>query len=148
MAEWLNFRDPKFPVVYMKYPQTSPSGEEVELTHLGDDESYIVRFSSKDVAGVYFEIGRYLNLPVDEAMDAFISEISSQGGGVKIGELEEVQVSGYPAYRISLRWREFARTVVFTDVNGVLYRIIYDSGSMMNTSIMASVRFVESDDGN
>lgn len=148
MTEWLNFRDPKLPVVFMKYPQTSPSGEEVELTRLEDDECYRVKFSSRDDTVVYFEIGRYRNLHIDEAMDAFISEISSQGSDVKIGELEELQVSGYPAYRISLWWTEYARTIVFTDVNGVLYRIIFDPGSTMNTSIMASVRFVESDDGN
>lgn len=147
MAEWLIFRDPKIPAVFMKYPQLSPSGDDIKLTRLEDDNSYRVRFTSKDAAGVYFEIGRYPNLPVDEAMDAFISEIRNQGGEVKIGELEELQVSGYPAYRISLGWTEEARTIVFADVNGVLHRIIYDPGSSTNTSIMASVRFVDSDDG-
>jgi hypothetical protein len=133
---------PQFPF-RVSYPDPTPGGAQVIVHERGGGGGYRLHLVSEGSGEVYFELGRYEQLPRQAAIDAFIRDLSGRIEGLRSSELVEVDWHGLPAARFSIDWPGKERVILFFEREAVLYRILYDPASQVNLEILASFEWMD-----
>ena len=141
MDNWLTFSNPNL-FFALNYPDPTPQGYLVRIHEKPGEAGYRVHFLSEEGDEVYFEVGRYLDLPAPQAIKAFFKDVSGRIKGLETSPLEEIEFAACPAYRFSMRWPGKRRVVLFIERDDALYRIIYDPLSSLNRQMLESFTFV------
>jgi hypothetical protein len=140
MKEWTTYSNPQLSVT-LKYPQPTPLGHSVKIVEKSSNISYRIHLLTDDSSEIYFEIGRYLTLPIKEAVNLFQTELKATNSEVDTSPVEATTFAAKPAYRLTARWPEKERSITFVDLEGVVCRIIYDPASAVNQQILETLSF-------
>jgi hypothetical protein len=140
MENWVTFSSQKLSIA-LKYPNPTPQGHPVFKHERTATSSYRVHFVSDGSDEVYFEIGRYSNLPVQKAIDDFQQDVMERIDQIETSEVTELSMDNYPSYQFSIRWPGKERFIQFIEIEPVLYRIIHDPASPINKQILESLEF-------
>ena len=143
MNDWFTYSHQNFPVV-LKYPNPTPLGNVVTINEQSGPSRFRAHFVSSGSDEVYFEVGRYVELPVTQAIDDFLTDVTSRFENLEVGEMERVRFQSFPAHRFSIRWPGKERVILFIEKQDALYRIIHDPASHLNKEMLDSVEFRES----
>ena len=140
MANWITYANPQLSMT-LQYPNPTPLGHPVNISEKSSNISYRIHLISDESSEVYFEIGRYHTLPIRDAVNLFQKELKENISQVQIGQVEATTFATRSAYRLTARWPEKERTVTFFDLEGIVYRIIYDPTSAINHQILETLIF-------
>lgn len=140
MADWLTYTHQDLTIL-LKYPNPTPLGNSVSINERSGPASFRVHFVSERSNEVYFEAGRYLDLPAKQALDDFLKDVTGRIENLEVGEVEEIRYANSPARRFSIRWPGKERVILFVERDDALYRIIHDPASLLNQQMLESVEF-------
>lgn len=130
--------------VELIYPDPTPKGFEVVIHERKTDTSYRAHLISEGSDEVYFEVGVYPNLPVTQAIELFLADVSKRIERLQAKEVKETTFADFPAYQFSIQWPGKERVIMFIDKGEILYRIIHDPTSLINQKILESINFLKS----
>lgn len=130
--------------VELIYPALTQKGFEVVIHERKTDTSYRAHLISEGSDEVYFEVGVYQNLPVMQAIELFLADVSQRIEQLQAKEVKETTFEGFPAYQFSIQWPGKERNIMFIDRGDILYRIIHDPASLINQKILKSIKFLKS----
>jgi len=140
MEDWISYAHQNFSAK-LKYPNPTLQGSLVSINEITGNESFRAHFVSEGSDEVYLEIGQYSNLPVEQAIDDFLKDVSARIEGLEKSEIETLTFANYLAHRFSIRWPGKERVILFIEMDDSLYRIIHDPTSMINKQILESIEF-------
>lgn len=80
-------------------------------------------------------------MPVEQAMDEFLRDVSTRIKNLEISDVEELRYAACPAHRFSIHWPGKERVILFIEREDALYRLIQDPASPLNKEILQSVEF-------
>lgn len=127
----------------LQYPDPTPLGSSVSLNEKVTAIGYRIHLISDASNEVYFEVGHYPTILLDEAMTRFKREIVAQNPEAVVGEATAMLFSSYPGYRFAIRWPEKERVIMFFVRDHIVYRVIYNPASPLNEQIAATLAFME-----
>ena len=130
--------------VELNYPDPTPDGFEVLIYERVTDTSYRAHLISEGSDEVYFEVGVYQDLPVRQAVELFLADVSQRIEQLQAKEVRETTFAGFPAYQFSIQWPGKERIIIFIDRGDILYRIIHDPVSLINKKILEKIQFLRS----
>jgi len=141
MDNWITYSHQNLSVV-LKYPNPTPLGNLVNINEQSGPSRCRAHFVSSGSDEVYFEVGRYVELPVTQAIDDFLIDVSGRFENLEISEVERITYKSFPAHRLSIRWPGKERVILFIEKEDALYRIVHDPTSMINRNMLDSVEFL------
>lgn len=139
-ANWKSLTDPNLPVT-LKYPDPTPQGFPVRV-NVRQGAGYRVHLVSDGSAEVYFEVGRYPGLPVDQGIREFVADVTGRLEGLEVDDITESRFRSSPARRFCIRWPGRERVILFVERDDALYRIIQDPQSPLNREILETFEFL------
>lgn len=140
MEDWLTYSHQDL-AVRLKFPNPTPLGNSVKINEQSGPASFRAHFVSEGSDEIYFEVGRYINLPVKQALADFLADVTGRIEGLKMSEVEETRYANSPALSFSIRWPGRQRIILFIEKDAALYRIIHNPSSVLNKQILESVEF-------
>ena len=140
MTEWTTYSNSQLSIT-LQHPWPTPLGHLVNIVEKSSEISYRIHLLTEESSEVYFEIGRYHMLPLTKAIHLFQKELTKANSQMEISPAEATTFATRPAYRLTARWPEKERIVTFIDLEGIVYRIIYDPASAINQQILESLAF-------
>jgi hypothetical protein len=141
MDGWITFSNQNLPLT-LRYPNPTPRGHPVRIREYSTDSSYRAHLTSESSDEVYFEVAEYLGLPVHQAIERFMQDVSERIDNLETSQVEEVRFASFPAYQFSIHWPGKERVILFVEKGAALYRIIHDPSSPLNRAILTSFSFL------
>jgi hypothetical protein len=133
---------PDFPFRFT-YSDPTPGGAPVIVHARRGEWGFRLHLISEGSSEVYFEVGRYEQLPKQTAIKQFIRDVSRRIEGLHHSQMVEIEWQGLMANRFSIDWPGTERVVLFFEQDAALYRIIYDPASQINLEILASFEWLD-----
>jgi hypothetical protein len=94
---------PDFPF-RITYPDPTPGGAPVIVHALRGEWGFRLHLISEGSSEVYFEVGRYEQLPRQTAIEQFIRDVSGRIEGLHHSQVVEIEWQGLMADRFSIDW--------------------------------------------
>jgi hypothetical protein len=140
MANLITLANPQLPIT-LQYPDPTPLGYKVNVIEKTGDISYRIHLVSEGPSEIYFEVGKYLNLSISEAVNLFKNELIENISNVEISAVTTTIIASKPAYHLTVRWPSKERRVFFIEHEEKIYRIILDPLSDINEQILKTFAF-------
>jgi len=140
MPEWTTYSNPQLSIT-LNYPNPTPLNHPVTIVEKSSDISYRIHLLTETSSEVYFEIGLYRTLPIREAVNLFQKELKENSSQVELDQVKATTFAAKPAYRLAARWPDKERIITFIDLEGTVYRIIYDPAAALNHQILKTLTF-------
>ena len=140
MEDWISYSHQKLSVK-LRYPNPTPEGHSVHINEISGDSSFRVHFVSDSSHEVYFEVGEYSDVRVQQTIDDFLQDVAERIDGLVSSEVEVLMYAGYPAHRFTIRWPGKEREILFIEKVDTLYRIVHDPTSLINKKMLKSIEF-------
>lgn len=115
-----------------RYPATTASGQPVSI----DDVR--VHLQSVDGAELYLEVSRHLGATA-EASYAQERAFVAERFGAHVTALTSTTFAGVAALEFSFAWADKRRTIVLTERDGWLFRVVYDPTSLLDLAVLETV---------
>lgn len=131
---WQVFAIPELGLQF-RHPAMTPQGAPVVM------DEFRVHFRSEQSEELYFEVSRHWKLSVQEAYERERSFGLKQFGPGAVSELMEITFAGQAAFTFSIQWDGEERTVALIEKGKMLYRVLYDPRSPLNTKILSTLVF-------
>jgi hypothetical protein len=136
---WQLFDDVRFPFT-LRYPNVTPSGFEVQKLDYMARDAQRVHFLSKS-REIYVEVTKYPETTPEEEYARHRPNLEQRWEKLSITELEDAEFASRPAKRYVFRWPEGERVVMLIPAGGALYRVLWDTASVLNPDVLATFEF-------
>lgn len=128
----------------MRFPSTSPSGDEVTVVKGQRDGMHRIHVHTADERTVYFEVVSYpTQIDRDEAAAGQRRSLTERSANGVLSDVVQTVIHSYPALEFrfegTLQGRDKVRRFLFVESPIRTYRLIYDPRSELNERILDSV---------
>jgi hypothetical protein len=141
LENWMIYTNPKLPM-RLEYPDPTPLGYPVIIREIEAIHGYRAHLVSDGSDEIYFEVGRYPDLPPQQAIDAFLEDVTGRIDHLKSSKVAQISFAGSPAYRFNIQWPGKEREILFVERADALYRVIHDPASSINQGMLESLVFL------
>jgi hypothetical protein len=139
-SDWRALDDPRFEL-RLRYPDPTPQGRAVHRDEGMQGDALRLHLYSAE-RELYVELMRFPLMPDDEEYRTHRDALSARFGEGSVSDLCAAIVAGRAGHGYGFRWKEGEREALLVSTASHTYRIIYNSASLLNTQVVATLELV------